>query len=573
MELHLLQAKMERSDWLRKLLWVLLLVYPMLFIWQGGDLTDTGYALLKYHFFFDQMATGDVNWLIFLTEFIGATWMQLLPIPEVIGNSFLYVVFLTFSVQVSLRIFWQRTTNSTLLVFTSFVALTFIVRFSTLQFTYDIASWAFQVGMLFFLLKGWTGNRRVYLLLSGAFFACAVLCRVSSIALLLFVPLVWCYWHWVSGKTKGSIGSGLRYSGSRLVWSAIGVISVLAVFLVVTYKTGSLETTLAPKVSTNSDSHTIASLLMVYLNDTLKFIPHLLIVIVFFITIDRAQRLLNEHHRTWVIIAVCSIATIAAFLTYCEWSYRNLVRYLGIAICVVPVVYVLVGPSRLRKKWGTIAALALSVSLTQVAGTNTGLFLKMHYGSMLLMPISVLAIFENGPFNIGRWRLDLRTSFLFLLSMVVVTSVLLRFGWIYHAGEGIKIRAKAVHPIDHPKMKGFLATATRADHIGSLSSAIDSLIKPENTLFIFGHQPMFYFLSEQKPPIEKFWLVNNATTAEKTFTDLQSSIQQTRKWPLIVDTKDGVLQEKGAQMLQDFLESNGYRKVMERPKFIIWARP
>lgn len=89
-------------------------------------------------------------------------------------------------------------------------------------------------------------------------------------------------------------------------------------------------------------------------------------------------------------------------------------------------------------------------------------------------------------------------------------------------------------------------------HIKQLSSAIEKYIDDDKNLFIYGHQPMFYYLTETTPPVKKFWLYNNYVQVDELFSSLENSIDLTSKYPVIVDTKEVVMGEKGQDRLSNF---------------------
>ncbi len=53
--------------------------YPILFIFQDGDLTDSGYQAINYRFFFESLQTEKFIDMIFLTRLIGAIWLKIFP--------------------------------------------------------------------------------------------------------------------------------------------------------------------------------------------------------------------------------------------------------------------------------------------------------------------------------------------------------------------------------------------------------------------------------------------------------------------------------------------------------------
>ena len=69
-----------------KILLVLIVVYPLFFLFQGGDLTDLGFHCTNYRFFKDFLYAGSFDSImVALTNFIGHYWLLLFTYAGVLG--------------------------------------------------------------------------------------------------------------------------------------------------------------------------------------------------------------------------------------------------------------------------------------------------------------------------------------------------------------------------------------------------------------------------------------------------------------------------------------------------------
>jgi len=225
-----------------------------------------------------------------------------------------------------------------------------------------------------------------------------------------------------------------------------------------------------------------------------------------------------------------------------------------------------------KDKYSPLVALFFVLMLTQVAGTNTGLFLKLASGFMVLIPLSILILYEKE--NIVFEKIEIHTKPILIvgISFILFFSILARIGWIYHVDSGITSRLRCIYPIDDKKMAGILTTKANALHIKQLSSAIAKNIDKDRNLFIYGHQPMFYYLTETTPPIKKYWLANNYVQVDELFTSLEKSIKSTGKYPMIVDTKQKIRGVKGQKRFEKFLKEYGYKCKERTDSFDIWIK-
>jgi hypothetical protein len=122
-------------------------------------------------------------------------------------------------------------------------------------------------------------------------------------------------------------------------------------------------------------------------------------------------------------------------------------------------------------------------------------------------------------------------------------------------------------------MRNIYTTAERAKHIEDVTRAIEIHIRPENSLFIYGHEPLFYYLSQQKPALFSFWMANaedRVARAGQIIGLLEQSIYQTSRYPLILVTNRMQLGKEGSVLLDRFLEKYNYQCVEDSGTFQVW---
>ncbi|MGB9595421.1 MAG: hypothetical protein ACPL7B_03990 [Candidatus Poribacteria bacterium] len=59
-----------------KIITAIIIIFPLLFIWQGLDFTDTGYYLTNYQQMFNDPETVKYSFVIWLTNIIGSCWIK-----------------------------------------------------------------------------------------------------------------------------------------------------------------------------------------------------------------------------------------------------------------------------------------------------------------------------------------------------------------------------------------------------------------------------------------------------------------------------------------------------------------
>ena len=132
----------------------LTIIYPILFIFQCGDLTDLGYYSYNYSTFHELLQEGRTNSSFFFTNVIGSFWLKLFPNLGIIGLKFLYLIFL-YSIQlISYQFIGKLIANRLVIIFSFFIVVVFSERWLMLAFQYDISSWFFMLISMIFLEDG-----------------------------------------------------------------------------------------------------------------------------------------------------------------------------------------------------------------------------------------------------------------------------------------------------------------------------------------------------------------------------------------------------------------------------------
>ena len=116
----------------------LILVYPLFFLFQEGDFTDTGFLLLKFKYFIQDFQEDRVASGLLLTNALGYLWYLLFPDLGILGYKLLYYLMYLLSFRLAwlyIRIYSEINVINLLAVF---VAIAYAERFWNFVFSYDI---------------------------------------------------------------------------------------------------------------------------------------------------------------------------------------------------------------------------------------------------------------------------------------------------------------------------------------------------------------------------------------------------------------------------------------------------
>jgi hypothetical protein len=568
---------MNQPNWITKNLHYFLvffiILYPILFIFQeGADLTDVGFLAMYYQNFFDYSDIGrSVSTETILSTIIGATWLKFFPNQGILGLQFFNLFFIYSTLWLIYKALIKVTHNRLIVLFGIICGLTFGIRW-LLFLTYDYISYFFLILTSYFLIKGLYSKKNIFFFYSGLLIALASLSKLPNIVLIFITPLILVYNNLYKNSTyfsKNLLLSIKQYTFFILgTLSAVTLVYFLFLYLDFTdFYLDNLHTLKTTLDKANTSQYSMSNLLEKYKKDCINFIPHLLAVMALTIVTSLVYEYSKIKKKVILPIVIFGfLLFVAAFLNYRDFTYQSKIKYFVPAFCAFPIIL-----SIIRKdKFSNLVVVFCAIALIQVVGTNTGIFLKFSWGFMALIPLSIIILSEKNLIVVDKIKIYTKPILITGASIIFLLSIYARIGWIYHVESSITSRIRCIYPIEHPKMKGIFTKKENAKYIEQLSNSIEINMNAEKNLFIYGHQPMFYYLTESTPPIRKFWLTNQVVQIEELFSSLEKSIEKTGNFPMIVDTKENIMGEKGQKRLGKFLKDFDYQLKESNEKFDIW---
>ena len=132
-----------------------LIIYPLLFIWQGIDLTDQGYVLTNYQRVFDDPPTSldQLTLFLWLSMVIGGLWYNVFGFLGVIGFKLAYAITLYITLVFAYQTLKPHFDKKQLL-FALLVTQMFIIKADVKWIYYNTLTSLFYVTAGFFLIKG-----------------------------------------------------------------------------------------------------------------------------------------------------------------------------------------------------------------------------------------------------------------------------------------------------------------------------------------------------------------------------------------------------------------------------------
>ena len=544
-----------------KLIILGIILYPFLFIWQGGDLTDSGYFAYNYSVFFENLHKFNFSGLMIFLDFCGAWCLKIFPF--IIGLNILFILFLLATCFVVFLILKDYYQNKTVLLFGILAGELFAIRYNSLMFNYDISSILFLLLSMLFIIKGLSKGKYGYLFLGGCFSMIAILFRISDVLIVVCVPLFFIFEHYKFNTEKLEKNRLKLVQKVFIYWA--GSVAVTLAFLIFLYLYGLLDVYFK-SIFLNSKALIQNKYINFSFDELITFVYYFFgLGLLIFIFSKFAINRLKE------VIFILFILFISYFL-FRNFSYTNPIKYVVPAFFLWVVLFVFLDSSliEIRNKYQHLLLIGSLITLVQVAGTNTGIFQKMCFGFMFLIPLMVLLMNEINDYTLFKLTIDWKKVVRFFLSFILFICFILRFGWIFHVGAGIGIRMKSTYPIEHSFMKGIYTTKENSFYINSLTTSIKRNSNETQPILIYGHQPLFYYLSERKPCVKYIWLKGIDLNPDVFLKELSNSIYNNKQYPLIINTKEFVLGNNFETKMISFLKKNKYEIIEETARYSIW---
>ena len=193
---------------------------------------------------------------------------------------------------------------------------------------------------------------------------------------------------------------------------------------------------LSKSFSNQNSSYSFFNLLMSYYRDIINFYPHLIIVSLLMLFLSLlSENTKSKKNRIYLLIPLV-LLFLASILIYGGFSYKSNIKYFIPAFCALPLFLSIIS----KDKFSDAAIILISIAVTQIAGTNTGFFLKLSYGFIGLIPLSLIILYKLKV--IYFWNLKMPTKPIFFVGIffILFLSLWSTIGTVYHIDRGLRSR-------------------------------------------------------------------------------------------------------------------------------------
>lgn len=521
--------------------------YLTIWIWQGIDLTDSGYNLTKQWLVFNGNIENQLD-LMFGSTFIGGLW------NSIISGNYLIWAFLGSVLIGSL---------SVLLIYTilsnyfekkkAFIAVVSIIPIAVVQIikvpNYNDIPLLLFLLVIYFLIKAPLVNNKLskfFLISAGIIYAILVISRFMLIVFLFF-PLLLTIYNIFSKQNK------IHWFKNSLLFLGGFVVGLTIIFLLL-FKYGLLENYFAnlynfflkrasiqaDSINSETDVHSFKNILLT----TIKYYYYVLIftpITIIFLNIFSYLLIIKKDIIKDILVILFSILIILFALYY--YVVRIYFIIFGLNIFLI-LLY-------LYKSKNKKTNFLLLISLYSQMIINIGSGIQNWTCMYLSSALSIVLLFKLGDFESSSYFKKV-INFInlkkILLIILIVLGVITNYFNIYRDSSN---RFELVHSFETDNLKCVFTTKDRADAIDEVIEKIKASVNKYDEVLLINSVPLLYYLTETRPVTKDPWPLLNIYSTDDFKNEMEEIFSKSppeivvvakgsprtdKEWPKNVDT-------------------------------------
>ena len=583
---------------------VILLLYPLRNAARGLDLMDAGYALGNYRFF-DGM---DQMWKL-ATYLANVTGVLLSKLP--FGDSWIgmnvYCGLLIGMVAAAVYLFLyghygkEYKGISVLLFLAELVAMS--LCWSPVVILYHYLGYLLMTVATMLLFTAITKDNTRYFIASGVILGLCVAVRMPNITYMAFILPLWCWCFWNRQKYATQKGKHntwfqillrrtLLCIGSYLVGGLVPIAAIC-----VRYGVGAYPDMISSLfgMTDNATDYKPTSMVMAMFGDYIQYSVWLLLFLAYMIVgmlaIWGINRFLRDEIKNKItnVFKTFYTAGLLVVLRFCygrgmfnfDYSaYFSMYKWVTVYLLLVILLCIwclLNKNSKMeRKLWSVF--LLVTILITPL-GSNNGLYPIIN-NLFLVAPISLLLLVE--VFEQSRkaaYGLPFRITLNFVLVCTAVQSILFGIGFVFH-DAGVQTDAEQLMLKCTKVADGLTTTLEKKVALAELDQYLYENGLHKKQVILYGDIPAIAYLFDMEPAVFSTWadLDSKSIDILRTELDELSKNGNIQELPAVIFgrssverlTKEDGLAYQKLELIQSFLEKNGYEQTFCNASYIVY---
>ena len=492
-------------------LFVSVLLFSLIWIFQGFDVTDSGWHLsnqMGASSFSDRPTSGFVA-LFFLSDFVGGMWLRIINTPNILWARLGGLLLSVFNALISYKIL-SVYFDKKKVFFVVFASTLFLAGSSTLIHYFTFPALLINLGLLFFnqLL-----NRpiesisfKVYSFLLGFIVIPIILARFTLIPI-LFIPVILLLYYLISRKEMVELKKSAPYVIAGVFISTLlfalfyASIDFLRIYIesiknqVFTSATGNAERIVR--------GHGMFQLLKQYSDEFRYHVISITVMALFCLYIvSLLKGRLSDRTINLIFLILTVVGTMLFLLVYDASFYSRSLKYLSIGLILIVSVMFFTHDKGESKNLSLLLLIAVFAMVISPIGSNGGLA-KSKNGMWVSLPLIFLITYElKGKMDNKRLRAMFSLNTVFI-SLIILASVFIRFSSVYRDSNN---RFKLNTEFKYKYLHNLYSQKKRVEVVDEALMKIDELTQKDDVVLMINEIPMFYYLTQTKPFFGESWL-------------------------------------------------------------------
>ena len=573
----------------------LVVFVEFIFIFQGFNLTDSGYSAVFYQRIFSDPSTVQYNFSCWLTGIIGGGWLKLFPGMGLLGLRIAGVICTTITFAISYNLLKKYLQTAPLRL--GLLLIILFLSTSVKELNYRDITALFFMCSAWFLYTGLIREKDNRLFIAGMFIAINMFARLTNMLDLFLLSAIWFSGYLNRLAFRRVLVQSLLFLGGFFVMGA-GLLLWMRSLHHEVFFFNKLEILR----QTGTDQMTTRNLHDIFKPYLLQYGKGLVISIVVIVALwsfaaiwRRMKTEILFFKRIWPIGKYLILTLLTGLCIYYArtasdfWYYLYLF-YLGTSL----IIALLIISGRQPRDMQLLTAIGCIMLLILPVGTRGVLMTVGKYSIWIMVPITVdyllnirslsssVVISENNRHTyqhvINPDQMNaLRNGFIFL-TLTYILSVC----YLYpYADRGSRLKMK--YEINNERASRIYTSSEKAETVNELLSETAKYIKPDDYVLAYDGLPMYYFLTNTRPYMRNSWLWLYDSYIFKK--ELEKSMQETHICPVVIIEKrskrinsrpgsvavNDSFRDLTYGYLQAFLKEYQYRQVWENDFFRLFV--
>lgn len=561
---------------------LILFLYPFIGVFQGVDISDTGYTLGQF-IYPDKV---DKVWKIatFLHHIVGSLMVRL-PYGSCLAGINAYTTLIISGILLLCYFMLSKYIPPEIVFVGEFISASLCWCPRVILYNY-LTYFFFTSGMLFLvcgLIKTGSEEQSVrrqgglYLVFAGVNLGLNVMVRFPNIVETITIVIVFVYGIW----EKKKISELIKEFFCCFLGFSIGFLIPLA-FICARYGSFSYAEMIASLFSMTSSAsdYTASGMLILILSSYAKALLNMLIlipcllagIVMFYLFKGKFELLKKLFYCAGLLLLIKyffsrGILTANYYYYDCFFQIAMIFIIISLAVLVLDCAGIFKGKSSEK----LLSLTAIFMILILPVGSNNYTYPLMN-SLFFIAPVSLMTL--NRALRMAGTReiaFPVKSMVFMLVLLLIIQSGIFHIRFSFKDGDDGTIRDTEVKGIE--KLYGMKTTKKNAESLSSLYAALKDMNPEDEDVILFGNIPGISYVFDMKPAIFSSWPDLDSNAAERLEESLNELIIKNEK-PLVIIRGDGTGQthsEKKYNTLLLFMDEMGYKEVYTDGEFRLYA--